>query len=86
MDDFAAYKRQTRRLLAATIGGDPAAEVYPEPVEHCVICRWRELCANRRSNDDLSLMTGMTTGQRRALKGAEISTRRGSPGWPIHRG
>ena len=81
VDDFAAYEQQTRRLLAATIGGDPAAEVYPEPVEHCVICRWRELCANRRRNDDdLSLVTGMTTGQRRALKGAGISTRRGFAG------
>ncbi len=45
VDDFAAYERQTRRLLAAAIGGDPAAGVYPEPVEHCAICRWRELCA-----------------------------------------
>jgi predicted RecB family nuclease len=42
VDDFAAYERQTRRLLEAAIGGDPAAEVYPEPVEHCAICRWRE--------------------------------------------
>ena len=78
VDDFAAYERQTRRLLAAAIGGDPAGEVYPEPVEHCAICRWRELCADRRRNDDdLSLVAGMTTGQRRALKGAGISTRRG---------
>ena len=81
VDDFAAYERQTRRLLAAAIGGDPAAEVYPEPVEHCAICRWRELCADRRRNDDdLSLVAGMTTGQRRALKGAGISTRRGFAG------
>jgi uncharacterized protein len=46
VDDFAAYERQTRRLLETAIGadptavgGDPAAEVYPEPVEHCAICR-----------------------------------------------
>ena len=76
--DFAAYERQTRRLLAAAIGGDPAAEVYPEPVEHCAICRWRDMCRERRrTDDDLSLVAGMTTGQRRALKGAGISTRRG---------
>ena len=69
VNDFAAYERQTRRLLAAAIGGDPAAEVYPEPVEHCAICRWRELCADRRRNDDdLSLVAGMTDG---AAAGAE---------------
>src|SRR5580700_4554954 len=81
VSDFAAYERQTRRLLSGAIGEDPAAEVYPEPVEHCSICRWRELCAGRRrSDDDLSLVAGMTAGQRRALKGTGISTRRGFAG------
>ena len=81
VDDFAAYERQTRRLLEAAIGGDPAAEVYPEPVEHCAICRWRDMCRQRRrTDDDLSLVAGMTTGQRRALKGDGISTRRGFAG------
>jgi predicted RecB family nuclease len=78
VDDFAAYERQTRRLLEAAIGGDPAAEVYPEPVEHCAICRWRDVCRQRRrADDDLSLVAGMPTGQRRALKDDGISTRRG---------
>jgi uncharacterized protein len=81
VDDFAAYERQTRRLLEAAIGGDPAAEVYPEPVEHCATCRWRDMCRDRRrTDDDLSLVAGMTTGQRRALKGDGISTRRGFAG------
>src|SRR5882757_6797401 len=90
VNDFAAYERQTRRLLEAAIGGDPAAigggpaaEVYPEPVEHCAICRWRDMCRERRrTDDDLSLVAGMTTGQRRALKGDGISTRRGFAGRP----
>ena len=81
VDDFAAYERQTRRLLADAIGGDPAAGVYPEPVEHCAICRWRDMCRERRrTDDDLSLVAGVTTGQRRALKGVGISTRRGFAG------
>jgi hypothetical protein len=65
----------------AAIGGDLAVEVYPEPVEHCAICRWRDLCRERRrADDDLSLVAGMTTGQRRALKSNGISTRRGFAG------
>ena len=36
----------------------------------------------RRTDDDLSLVAGMTTGQRRALKGDGISTRRGFAGLP----
>jgi predicted RecB family nuclease len=93
VNDYAAYERQTRRLLEAAIGGigssgvigvlgsDPAAEVYPEPVEHCAICRWRDACRDRRrADDDLSLVAGMPAGQRRALKDAGTSTRRGFAG------
>jgi len=79
--DFAAYERQTRRRLEEVLGAGPPADLYPEPVEHCAICRWSELCAGRRRvDDDLSLIAGMTTGQRRALKAAGIATRRGFAG------
>ena len=47
VDDYAAYERQARRLLTAFIadddGDNPPSVPYPEPVEHCVICRWSEL-------------------------------------------
>ena len=81
VNEFAAYERQTRRLLEDAIGTDPAAEVYPEPVEHCAICRWRDACRDRRrADDDLSLVAGMPAGQRRALKDAGTATRRGFAG------
>jgi predicted RecB family nuclease len=78
VQDFAAYERQTRRRLVEVLGAGPPAGLYPEPVEHCAICRWSELCAGRRrEDDDLSLVAGMSTGQRRALKAAGVATRRG---------
>ena len=85
VDDYAAYARQARRLLTAFIaeddGENPPSVPYPEPVEHCVICRWSELCAGRRRrDDDLSLIAGITAGQRRALKSAGVTTRRGFAG------
>ena len=85
VDDYAAYERQARRLLTAFIADDdgenPPSVPYPEPVEHCVICRWSELCAGRRRrDDDLSLIAGITAGQRRALKDAGVMTRRGFAG------
>ncbi len=85
VDDYAAYERQARRLLTAFIADDdgenPPSVPYPEPVEHCVICRWSELCAGRRRrDDDLSLIAGITAGQRRALKAAGVTTRRGFAG------
>ena len=79
--DFAAYERQTRRRLVRRCSARDRGRLYPEPVEHCAICRWSDLCAGRRrQDDDLSLVAGMTTGQRRALKAAGIATRRGFAG------
>lgn len=80
--DYAAYERQTRRVLGAFIAADPGENPpnvpYPEPVEHCAICRWADTCTERRRrDDDLSLIAGMPAGQRRALKSAGIATRRG---------
>jgi uncharacterized protein len=85
VNDFAAYERQTRRLLTefihADTGANPPADTYPEPVEHCAICRWSDSCAaRRRADDDLSLVAGITRGQRRGLKAVGIETRRGFAG------
>ena len=80
--DYAAFERQTRRLLGSFIAADPGenppSDPYPEPVEHCAICRWSEFCTSRRRrDDDLSLIAGITKTQRRALKAAGVMTRRG---------
>jgi predicted RecB family nuclease len=80
--DFAAYERQTRGLLTefvdADTGANPPTDTYPEPVEHCAICRWSPACAaRRRADDDLSLVAGITKGQRRRLKEFGVPTRRG---------
>jgi uncharacterized protein len=82
VNDFSAYERQTRRLLGEFIdtdaGANPPADTYPEPVEHCAICRWSPACAaRRRSDDDLSLVAGISKGQRRRLKEIGVPTRRG---------
>jgi predicted RecB family nuclease len=83
--DFAAYGRRIRHLLESFVAEDPGdcppAAPYPEPVEHCAICRWSANCdSRRRSDDDLSLVAGMPTKQRLALKTLGVSTRRGFAG------
>jgi predicted RecB family nuclease len=79
--DFSAYERQVRRLLSTVVAGDPRdnppLDPYPEPVEHCAICRWSSNCSARRiTDDDLSLIAGMPTSQRVALKGVRVKTLR----------
>jgi uncharacterized protein len=80
VDDYMAYYRSARdRFLEAVAGDRPAAfpppDTYPEPVDHCDVCRWAAECAERRRDDDhLSLVAGITGRQRRALAERGITT------------
>lgn len=85
VSDYAAYERRARRMLgdfiAADPGENPPTDPYPDPVEHCVICRWSQFCsARRRGDDDLSLIAGITKSQRRVLKASGVATMRGFAG------
>ena len=81
VDDFAAYERQVERMLDRFVDADPGryppVDTYPEPTEHCAVCRWRVDCdRRRRDDDDLSLVAGMTSRQRLLLKREGLATRR----------
>jgi len=90
VDDYIAYYRRVKAEFELAVGlrGDaapaptyPPAETYPEPVEHCDVCRWNPDCrARRRRDDDLSLVAGASSRQRRALKGRDVGTRRALAG------
>lgn len=52
-----------------------AAAYYPEPVEHCDVCRWwRECDARRRSDDHLSLVANISRLQIGELQAAGVAT------------
>jgi uncharacterized protein len=79
-DYMAYYRRVKAEFEAAVAAGEPVFPVtatYPEPVEHCDVCKWVVDCkAQRRADDDLSLVAGITARQRRALKDRAIRHRR----------
>ncbi|HVR72352.1 MAG TPA: TM0106 family RecB-like putative nuclease [Vicinamibacteria bacterium] len=83
--DYMAYYRVARRRfeekVAAALPAYPPVATYPEPVDHCDVCRWDETCrTRRRSDDDLSLVAGIAARQRQALKARGIETRRALAG------
>ena len=83
--DYMAYYRRIKAEFetAVTIGEVvyPVTATYPEPVEHCDVCRWAAHCATqRRADDDVSLVAGITARQRAALKARGVATRRGLAG------
>ena len=55
VDEYAAYVRLVCQQMQGTIAlddGAVAAENYPEPVDHCDICRWSSECSKKRHRDD----------------------------------
>jgi uncharacterized protein len=73
--DYAAYFRAMRRRFEARLGADKQSVTYPEPVEHCHVCRWYGDCADRRRADDhLSLVAGMTRAFSKALAASGVKT------------
>src|SRR4249920_1452286 len=80
VDDYMAYYRSARDRFLATLADDvpptyPPVTTYPEPVEHCDVCRWAAECAKRRRDDDhLSLVAGISARQRRALGLRDVAT------------
>jgi uncharacterized protein len=59
-DYYGAYYRLVRRRLEEVIAAPPSSATYPDPVEHCGICRWWKECDQRRHADDkLCLVAGI---------------------------
>src|SRR5206468_5911614 len=69
----ALHRRVTRRL--EDVIAAPAAETYPEPVAHCMICALADECRQRRIADDhLSLVAGARRDQRERLVAGGVGT------------
>lgn len=83
LDDFNAYYRLIKFSLLSTMKEfDPKlcttpqqTAHYPEPRPHCDVCKWYEVCHERRRGDDhLSFVAGLTTSQRKELAESGITT------------
>jgi uncharacterized protein len=72
--EFAAYYRSVKRGFESEIDAGTAG-TYPEPVEHCGVCRWEEHCIARRESDEhLSLVAMIQRSQRTRLGERGIAT------------
>lgn len=73
--DYAAYFRKVKHALAAGIAEEEAEDGYPDPNEHCEVCRWQETCDRRRRDDDhLCLVAGISKIQINELRSRGIGT------------
>src|SRR5437667_3268435 len=75
VDDFFAYYSLVRCRLATFIDDAANARTYPEPIEHCEICRWMPECNRRRRADDhLGFVANIRTIQIAELAAWNITT------------
>ena len=83
--DYAAYYRYVKSRLHTAVNADGGAtETYPEPTPHCEICRWQQECDRERRNDDhLSLVAGISRLQRKQLGIWDTNTVIALAGYPI---
>jgi predicted RecB family nuclease len=73
--DYAAYYRRVKARFAEYVGNGASGETYPDPVQHCAVCRWAPVCDERRLRDDHpSLVANITRQQTARLKAAGITT------------
>lgn len=72
---FAAYYRSVKRGLEESLKVRTGVATYPEPQEHCEICRWQEQCYTQRRHDDhLCLVAGITKIQMGELRQHGVNT------------
>lgn len=57
--EFQAYYRLVKKNFEQVMDG-PELSTYPDPTEHCNICKWWQVCDKKRHEDDhLSLVAGI---------------------------
>ena len=87
MADYAAYVRLVRRRMLDALASGPEALLarsYPEPVEHCDVCRWWDRCnKQRRADDHLSFIAGTGKSQRAELVAQGVTTLAAAAALPI---
>jgi len=74
LSDVDAYYESARARFEEVLR-QPPRSTYPDPVEHCRVCRWADVCdAKRRRDDDLSLVAGAHRTQIVKLQAAGVTT------------
>lgn len=72
---YAAYYRQVRTALERSLAKTDGATTYPNPKDHCDICRWRRECdARRRRDDHPCLVAGISATQIAELARHDVTT------------
>src|SRR6266851_4043853 len=74
VSNYRAYLHHAKARLEGVTAAVPI-RTYPEPVEHCGVCRWNEVCKQRwREDDSLVLVAGLQRSQGRKIEASGVRT------------
>src|SRR5260370_41067487 len=74
VSDYRAYLHHAKARLEAVAGAGPIP-TYPEPVEHCGVCRWSQVGEKRwRGVDNLAMVHSLQRSQARKLVPVGVTT------------
>lgn len=73
--DYAAFFRKAKKATEGATCDTANDPVYPDPKEHCDVCRWADQCdAKRRDDDHLCLVANISKNQINELHARGIQT------------
>ena len=77
--EMMAYYRHAKQRFEAQLAKELDPKLtYPDPVEHCAVCKWYPNCLGQWHRDDaLPLIAGISRAQRQALMTHTTATRQG---------
>jgi uncharacterized protein len=87
-DEVAAYYRLVKAQLGRHVVGDGAsserAVTYPDPVDHCGVCRWWPVCnQQRRADDHIQFVANLSRSHTRELEREGITTMTALADWAV---
>ena len=82
--DYAAYYRLVKSWLESSLADRSRQPTYPDPKEHCLVCRWSRQCDSRRRSDDHPcLVAGISGRHVDELKGRGVATTSALAAMPV---
>lgn len=73
VDEYIAYVRHVKKRFLESVSNNQ--ETYPDPVNHCDLCNWWEVCnKKRRADDHLGFIAGMGTAQIKEVRSHQVNT------------
>ncbi len=82
--DYSAYYRLVKSWLEESLADQVRQPAYPDPKEHCLVCRWSRQCDSRRRSDDHPcLVAGISGRHVDELKGRGVATTSALAAMPV---